>query len=107
MSQAKKQNRTIGTVRKAQITKGDKAGQDLVKIQFNKNLKLLYVEKDGTENELDLGEYNSVILKSAQEMCEALEYKASQGWITEEKAEEDKQFIEDKRIAYEITLPVK
>lgn len=83
-------NITVLDVRQLQTKGGLKT-----KVQFAKGITIQY----NGEN-IDLGEYNSAFMKDRAELEQDLEFFVGKGTMTEEKANEEVDRIEQKGIQY-------
>lgn len=85
----------LGTLRK----RTNAAGVEIPYIVINKNIKLVDRESG---NEINLGKYLQVNLVNPEKGLDALK---NGGFIDEAKYEEQLQFIADKNIKFELTVP--
>lgn len=105
MSQQNKKAKSweVLTVRKKLVEdKKTKAKKPVTYFVFDKSFKATV-----NGQEIDLGEYMTAYLRTKEEMIEDLNYKLSQGWITESDVEKSIQRIEEKGIVGSIKVNLK
>lgn len=103
----KRKKATIATMQKKMVKQKDRQTGKETEVEkrmfvFDKKFTAQY---DGQE--VDLGEYFCVFLKSRKELEENLDYSVSQGWTTEEKANKQKEYYEDKDVVGSIEVKLK
>ena len=103
MAEFKRKKAIIATMRK-QMVKDKKTDAQVEKrmFVFDKKFKATY---DGQE--VDFGEFMSVLLKTKKELEENLDYSVSKGWTKEENAEKQKQYYEEKNVVGAIEVKLK
>ncbi len=85
------------------IRKGtDKNGKEFRRVVFAKGVTISF---NGFE--VDLGEYNSVFLKTVPEMEKDLEFLLSNNYIDQAKHDEQLARIEEKNIVNKVTIDLK
>lgn len=81
-------NVTLLDIRTVETSKGFKS-----KVQFAKDVEIYYQGE-----KVDLGEYNSAFLKTKEELIDDLDYYVEKEFMTEERAQSQLEFIDEKAI---------
>lgn len=87
-SSGKPMNITLLDIRTVDTAKGLKS-----KVQFAKDVEIYYQGE-----KVDLGEYNSAFLKTKDELIEDLDFYVENEFMTEERAQSQLDFIDEKAI---------
>lgn len=67
---------------------------DKAKVVFNEGIEIFYKGQ-----KLDLGQYRGGFLKNKQEVLDGLDYAVENFGLKESRAEEQKSYVEDKRVS--------
>ena len=89
---------TIFDIRTIEVERNGKK-EKAAKVQFAKDIKITYKGQ-----EIDLGEYNSGFLKKLTEMESSLDFYVEKNYMSEEEADEKKQFYKDKNITSQFVV---
>lgn len=107
MSEFKRKRGVIATMRKKMVKEKDKeTGKE---VEVEKRMFVFDKQFKATLNgqEVDLGEFASVFLKSKKELEESLDFSVKQGWMTEERANTQKEFYDEKQVVGAIEVKLK
>ena len=107
MSEFKRKRGIIATMRKKMVKEKDRETGKETEVEkrmfvFDKKFKATL---DGQE--LDLGEFMSVFLKTKKELEESLDFSVKQGWTTEENANKQRDFYDEKQVVGAIEVKLK
>lgn len=80
-------------IRTQEVNDKQKGKIKKAKVQFAKGIEIFFEGK-----KVDLGEYNSVFLKKYDEVVEGLEYAVNNFGLSEERAEEQVRFMDEKNV---------
>lgn len=93
---------TVLDIRKVEITKGNRKGQSVPKVQFAKGIEIFY-----NGEKLDLGEYNSGFVKTTEELESDIQFLVDNEYITQDQADDRLARLQEKAITGELQVSLK